>query len=582
MRRKSSLVPFAATILASLSATLVLAQATQVVIDSQPTASPTPDTGPAGDGSDSAAATPLPPDADPNAPGLTPEQKSAAIKTHQAFVKAKFIAAKARVAAAKAAYAAAKEKTAQAKAAAAEGPSAAAQTSPASDSTTPASNGSSSVAPTPIPPDGDPNAPGLTPEQKRAASKAHRAHVEAQIAANKAQAEAIRQEAAAYREMLAADAEEKELEKDPDTPQKVEARQKAEERAAAFRAKVAADKAKFLAAKAKMRSPDEESALHDPTTFEPDHEKLNKFSYKAMFKMDAFDALNKALAIQGRTTKPNLTPSESALFQAIHSGQGKKFSFAEAALIASGVDDVKKRKEYMAKIDKLVTAAKAEADKNKSIVFKADAIMGYLIAVPMKNGYDDNTYSLAQVLDTGHFNCVSSCVTFVIFAHGAGLEVAAFVEPSHIVARVPGYDVQTTSGRIYPSEQRLKTIQDEKYTSEQMNKFDPDHPYHEVGDNGILLEIYQTIAGNARDKKQPDQAAIGALKEVFLDPTMPCAGHDVKVFMSDWFNNAGTTRKDVATAEAIAKLYRDMARDPAVADEMDQCVVALKKQLAKH
>ena len=62
---------------------------------------------------------------------------------------------------------------------------------------------------------------------------------------------------------------------------------------------------------------------------------------------------------------------------------------------------------------------------------------------------------------------------------------------------------------------------------------------------------------------------------------MPCAGHDVKVFMNDWFN-ASTTRKDATTATAIAKLYREMARDPAVANEMDQCVVALKKQLAKH
>jgi hypothetical protein len=471
MRCKSFIVLFVPTILAPLAVTPIFAQETQTAVsDSKTSALPAPDTASAAsDGSGSAAPMPLPPDADPTAPGLTPEQRREAIKTHRAFVRAKVAAAQARVAAAKARFAATKEKfaTAQAQAdAATEGPSAAAQTSPA----------------------------------KKAI---------------------------------------------------------------------------------KMRSPDEQAALNDPTTFAPDHEKLNKFSYKAMFKMDAFTALNKALSIQGRTTKPNLTPSESEWFQAIHSGQASKYSFAEAALIASGVDDHNKRKEYTAKIDKLVAAAKAQSDKSKSIVFKADAIMSYILAVPMKNGYDDDTYNLAQVLDTGHFNCTSSVVMFVVIAHGIGLDVGAYVEPSHIVARVPNYDVQTTSGQIYPSTQRLKVIQDEKYNSEQMNKFDPDHPYHEVGDNGILLEIYQNIANNAHDNKQADQAAIGALKEVFLDPANPCAGHDVKVYLLEWFN-AATTRKDVTTAAAITKLYREMSRDPAAANDMDKCVVNLKKQLAKR
>jgi hypothetical protein len=170
---------------------------------------------------------------------------------------------------------------------------------------------------------------------------------------------------------------------------------------------------------------------------------------------------------------------------------------------------------------------------------------------------------------------------FVVVAHGVGLDVGAVVEPEHIVARIPGYDVQTTSGRIFATNFRLKDIQDQKYDSEAMNKFDPDHPYHEVGDFGILLELYQTIANRARDNKQPDQATIGALKEVFFDPTMPCAGHDVKVFLNDWFN-AATTRNDVTTAAAIAQLYRQMAREPDAANEMDTCVVNLKKQLAKH
>ena len=112
-----------------------------------------------------------------------------------------------------------------------------------------------------------------------------------------------------------------------------------------------------------------------------------------------------------------------------------------------------------------------------------------------------------------------------------------------------------------------------------MGKF-TDHPYHEVSDFGILFEIYQNIANNAGDAKQFDQAAVSALKEVFFDPTMPGAGQDVKVYLNNWFN-ASTTSRDATTAAAIAQLYRKMARDPELADDMDKCVANLKRQLNK-
>ena len=419
------------------------------------------------------------------------------------------------------------------------GPDSKTSTSPASDSTPPASNGSSSAAPTTLPADADPTAPGLTPAERRAASQAHLAFVKAQVAANKAEAAANVAQAAANKD---------------------------------------ANKEQYAAMNKRL---DEELTRIEQTTFTPDHETLNKASYQAMFKMDAFTALNQALAIQARTTHPTMTASETALFQALHSGQTGKYTFAEAALIASGVDDYNQRAQYMAKINQLVADAKVETDKQTTIRGKATAICNYLFAGPMKAGYDDDTFSLAQVLDNGHFNCISSVVMFVVVAHGVGLDAGAVVEPSHIVARVPTYDVQTTSGRIYQSIFRLSDIHDQKYNSEQMNLFDPAHPYHEVADFGILLEIYQNFANHASDNKQSDVAAIGVLKEVFLDPTMPCAGHDLKLFLNDWFN-AASTSNDVTTAVAIAQLYRQMARDPEAANEMDQCVVYLKRQRASH
>src|SRR5262249_50271238 len=126
-----------------------------------------------------------------------------------------------------------------------------------------------------------------------------------------------------------------------------------------------------------------------------------------------------------------------------------------------------------------------------------------------------------------------------------------------------------------------KEIQDEHYDSEAMNKFDPDHPYHEVSDFGILLELYQSVANHAHDNKQFDKAAIGGPQEDFFQPPLPRPGHARHVFLHDLFH-AASTQNDLATATAIAKLFREMSRDPKVPDDMDKCVVVLKKKLAKH
>jgi hypothetical protein len=328
--------------------------------------------------------------------------------------------------------------------------------------------------------------------------------------------------------------------------------------------------------------PGSNTAILEQTTFAPDNEILNKASYRAMFRGDAFATLNQVLAIQARTARSSVTADEMAMFQAIYSGQAGKYTFAEAALIASGVHDLAQRKQYLAKIDEIIAGAKGLANKQTTIKGKAQAIFKYLGEGPMKAGYDGNVYSLGQLLDEGHYNCVSSCVMFNIVAHGIGIEVGAVVQPGHIFARIPGYDVQTTSGRIYSSDLRLKNIHDTMVKfNVPMENFDSDHPYHEVGDFGILLEIYQNIATHARDNKQFDLAAVDALKQVCLDPTMPAAGSDVKAYLNKWFN-ASTTNHDLVTAMAIARLYRQISRDPSLANKMDQCVVNAVRQLASR
>jgi hypothetical protein len=198
----------------------------------------------------------------------------------------------------------------------------------------------------------------------------------------------------------------------------------------------------------------------------------------------------------------------------------------------------------------------------------------------MKTGYESNQYNMVRLLDTGHFNCVSSVVMFNIVARRLGIKVGAVIQPGHIFSRVPGYDVQTTTGEIYSSDKRPEAV---RVTMERnklpIQGFDPDHPYHEVGEMGVVLCMYQNIM--SVEAKGRDEAVIAALKQVCLDSTEPTAGKDLENKFKEWFNHSTTTH-DLATARAIAVLYRQIARDPSMANKMDECVANATRQLASR
>jgi hypothetical protein len=330
------------------------------------------------------------------------------------------------------------------------------------------------------------------------------------------------------------------------------------------------------------QAPTHELTQPEVTTLAWTSEKLTAESYQAMFRADAFVLLNQTLAIQAHTSQPTMTADESVLFQAIRSGSAANFSLAEVSLVVSGVHDPARRQHYLAKIDEICAAAKEKADKQTTIKDKSQAIIDYLLAGPMKAGYEDNQYNMARLLDTGHFNCVSSVVMFNIVAHRLGIDVGAVVQSGHVFSRVPGYDVQTTSAEVYSSDKRLEAVRKnmERFKTP-LQGFDPDHPYHEVGDYGVVLCMYQNIMSIDTEAKKCDEAVIAALKQACLDPTEPTAGKDLETRFKEWFNNSTTTH-DLATARAIATLYRQIARDPSMADKMDGCVANAVRQFASR
>jgi hypothetical protein len=320
------------------------------------------------------------------------------------------------------------------------------------------------------------------------------------------------------------------------------------------------------------------------TTFGPSDENPCTNTFQAMYRVDAFTVLSQALAIESRATQPTMTADEFSLFQDLRDGRGNQFSFAEAALIVSGVHDAAKRKQYLGQIDQIAADAKDAVAKanHKTIRARAHDLIRFLLDGPMKAGYVSGQDKLGAVLDTGHYNCVSSALMFAIIAHRLDIPVGIVTQPGHVFARIPGYDVQTTSGRLVKADGRVKEVRDMMEEHKlNLNGFDSDRPYHETGDFGVLASIYGNTAIDEGVDKDFIQSTVNFLKAACLDPTQPNSGHAIELRFQKWFNIA-TANHDLVTARSIVNLCRQISRDPSTADKMAKRLVSTNGQLASR
>lgn len=322
--------------------------------------------------------------------------------------------------------------------------------------------------------------------------------------------------------------------------------------------------------------------LPEPTTFAPSGETLAPTSYQAMFRVDAFTVLNQVASFEASHGEFTMTPDEISLFQDMRSGRATHFSFAEAALVACGVHDSAQRQKYLGQIDDVTANCRDAIAKCKTTRAKARAIMAVLLKGPMKAGYFHDQSLLSNLLDTGTFNCVSSATLFNIVCRRLGIEVGAVSQPGHIFSRIPGYDVQPTSGSIYSSDQRVEHVR--KMMEEfhhPLGGYNADLPFHETGDFGLLAAVYGNITSEEVADHDLVQAMVFSLKKTSLDPADPSGGTLVSRRLLDWFNSSIKTH-DLQTASAIANLYRQIARDPSVADKMIARVATVSRQVASR
>jgi tetratricopeptide (TPR) repeat protein len=156
--------------------------------------------------------------------------------------------------------------------------------------------------------------------------------------------------------------------------------------------------------------------------------------------------------------KVTVSKDERDLFSSTKDGKHPNYSFAETALIASGITNAARRQEYLKQIDQLEAAARKATAEAKTTKEKGEKLLKFLHAGPLAKGYAVEQTDLSAILDTNKFNCVSSAILYNILAKRLGMQARGVRVPNHVFSVLEDAGrliaVETTSARGFDARRR--------------------------------------------------------------------------------------------------------------------------------
>jgi len=273
------------------------------------------------------------------------------------------------------------------------------------------------------------------------------------------------------------------------------------------------------------------------------------------------------------TTRPGVGADELALFADAADGKLDKISFAEAALLASGVTDPAKRKAYLAKIDQLEADARQATASAKTPAEKGQKLLEFLHAGVMKPGYATKQSSLAEILDTGKFNCVSSAVIYNILAQRLGLDARGCLVFGHAFSVVydgaKPMDVETTNKQGFNPRDPdvLKEIADK--TGRKPSSGPRDRK--EVRELGLVSSIYANRSADASQDKQFYESLLCGFAALALDPASDNGVQNAKAGLTNWCKHL-VDQKQFETALTVSAVGLELApEDYGVRSNREAC-----------
>ena len=209
----------------------------------------------------------------------------------------------------------------------------------------------------------------------------------------------------------------------------------------------------------------------------------------------AFDVLARLQA--SSSLKITIPPDEADLFADVKNRRFSKWSFDEAALLASGITDAGKRKAYLSKLDNLETGARAAVSAAKTAFEKGEKLLTWLHGKdgPLGKGYAAQQTDLSVILDSGTFNCVSFATLYNVLGRRLGLDVRAIEVPDHAFSILydgtNNADVETTtSSGFNPARDQAAQEQFEKRTGFRYIADSHRDQRREIREAGLVAIVY--------------------------------------------------------------------------------------------
>jgi tetratricopeptide (TPR) repeat protein len=251
-----------------------------------------------------------------------------------------------------------------------------------------------------------------------------------------------------------------------------------------------------------------------------------------------------------------LNDREKALLADAADGRLARVSFAEAALLASGVGDPARQQTYLQRIASLEQDARRAVADAKAPFEKGKLLLTWMHSGPCRK-YDANQDHLPDLLDDGRFNCVSVTTLYAILGKRLGLDVRGVVATMHMYAVL--YDGAVAKQPVEKGDKVLSPFSTGSKDVETTNArgFDPKRRpparRREVNDFGILAAVYRNQAtrlGRARRHTEVVRAA--ALAQA-LDPRPDAPTGDLEIAFHNWY--VSLAKKDqFAEARAVLRL----------------------------
>jgi tetratricopeptide (TPR) repeat protein len=292
-----------------------------------------------------------------------------------------------------------------------------------------------------------------------------------------------------------------------------------------------------------------------------------------------------------------VSEDEKRAFQKAKAGRLDPATFAEVALLASGVLDTEKRKQYLDRIEAIAEKAKLAVASSKDTKERGHTLLQWLHREVLTKGYRATQTDLSVLLDKNTFNCVSSAVLYNIIALKLGIDVRAIEVPDHAFSIVyqgtSHMDVETTTPFGFnPSRDQIKSF--ERMTGFRYVADTHRDQRREVTEAGLAALIYYNHGVEFGRAKRYHDALLAYVRAMSLDSEFASAAKNALATLVNWSHelakeknwqravNVVTIAVELAPGDALLAnnqlaIWNNWASSLIEAGQRDEAIAVLKR-----